>query len=546
MLLFWLHTRGAVRSSLKSPAKPSSTVSASSAASRFASPPLTTVPAFTIATPTARNSAAGVALNFRDGDSRDHFSGLLCKLDTQRSSKVVHPGRPLRTNSAPRSSIQVDRQDRVSIVTDRQNRVAASQGLTSLAGRLADRPSRPSLTKSTIIQSRLDDERARSAVPSVCSLEQRGNCPVFTSFLCPLVTKLLGLLQLVRKRPSVTTSATTLDRTAARPDGRILAVRPHMFLVIRPHRSTPLMFGQSASITFVRLPQSFGHRPSISQAFQNSVSRTIGPIDVRPVGLNNVRHPYLKRSSIRAPRPFDPTDVRPSSLNDVRPLGFNRSAIRSHGRSVTCPQPFGLNCSTFRGLKRSAFGLTCLSASTARPYIDTSAPAFGPTDVRPFGLTDVRPPGLHLDRTRSSIRPFDPTDVRPFGLQKVFARWFQPLDHPFGRSTPLMFGHPASMTFVLLASIVRPLGLTDVRSLVLNPSASIVQLSVASSVQHSASHATRPLPLHHTWPHVPPPPLTKVDERAEEHERQQLRKSERPRHLEATKTHWKTSIPKQL
>ncbi|KOM50238.1 hypothetical protein LR48_Vigan08g106500 [Vigna angularis] len=385
-------------------------------------------------------------------------------------------------------------------MTSRQNRVATHPGLTSLAAHPADRASRPlrghkhsttrpsGLTFCRFFILKYSSMRTLGSI-SVRSFDQNDAWLLSVLDVRPLGSISVRsfdqndawLLSVPDVRPLGSTSVLSSDQT----DGGLLSLldvqqlglnrsvtRLNDVRTLRLNHSIIRLIGVrqlgldcSASLIDVRIKRpadvlnnvrplalkSFGHTPT--RALQHSAILMIGLLTIRP------------------PRPFDPTDVQPSGLNDFRPLGFNRrSAIKSHGRSVTCPHPFCLNCSAFRGLKRPPFGPTheAFGHSNSLTFSHSIPLTFGLK--RPvFGLTDVRPPGLQLDLT-SAVRPqrcspfgfnhstihvYERSSSQPFGLplissarqctttsdqavgrsaSKVFALWFQPLDHPCVRA----------------------------------------------------------------------------------------------------------------
>ncbi|KOM46143.1 hypothetical protein LR48_Vigan06g144900 [Vigna angularis] len=264
------------------------------------------------------------------------------------------------------------------------------------------------------------------------------------------------------------------------------------------------MLGHWPSMTFGRLTSTI--RPC-NFSLKRFRIRSLGLIDVRPIGLCRSATRCLKLSNIRLfglsdIRPFGPTNVRPPDghkrfvhaetlktgrilldLVDVHPRTPKTSKDTLPLVDVRPRTPRTSNYHTPRpGIR---------PFSTARPSMATSAQAFG--------------------------RSFDPTNIRLFGLKGIrplvsTARPSMATAQVFDRSSQLMFGHPASMTSVLLSSIVRPFGLTDVRSLV-RPLVSTARSFMATSAQ--AFGRSTPLifgrsaskvfalwfqPLDHPWP----------------------------------------------
>ncbi|KOM41509.1 hypothetical protein LR48_Vigan04g170700 [Vigna angularis] len=248
---------------------------------------------------------------------------------------------------------------------------------------------------------------------------------------------------------------------------------------VRPRTSNFQAFGRSASkastpsASIVRLSVAssvqhsasltFGHSastawPSVASSVQAFCLIVVRPLGLNPFGLNRSAFRGLKRPA------FGLTDIRPLGLYRSAIRGLKRSSILPHCRSAARPQPhrplglnpFGLNRSAFRGLERPAF---CLI--DARSYVASSVPAFCLIDVRYLVLGHawhVRP--LALDHAWSHV--FKHSTVRPFATSSF---------PTFGRSASHVFG----------------------------PSSSTARSSWALGVQtfgHSAST------LDYTWPHV--------------------------------------------
>ncbi|KOM31814.1 hypothetical protein LR48_Vigan01g137000 [Vigna angularis] len=159
--------------------------------------------------------------------------------------------------------------------------------------------------------------------------------------------------------------------------------------------------------------------------------------------------------------------ARPSMATSTPAFGHSASLTISHSASLTfgslalTVRPFALTGDRPLGLNPSA---SIVRLSVASSVQHSASLTFGHSASTAFGLTDVRPLILYRSAILALIvRPFALIDARPSVASSA---------PTFGHSTPLILGHSAST--------VRPFSLTNVRPLSLNPSASIVRLFAAS------------------------------------------------------------------
>ncbi|KOM47966.1 hypothetical protein LR48_Vigan07g167000 [Vigna angularis] len=211
---------------------------------------------------------------------------------------------------------------------------------------------------------------------------------------------------------------------------------------IHLHEHSPMMTSQSHSVTVdgqQKTERSTGYTPSSSCSPKNTqnINRSTNPVHERSTGYTPMEHPVYPYSTLTLDKSF----VRAFKQSDVRPQRCS---------------PFGFNSSTIHVYEHSS--------------------------SRPFGLKGVRP-------LVSTPRPSMCTSVQAVGrsASKVFALWFQPLDHPCVRAfkqsavrpqrySPFDFNR--STNHVYERSSSRPFGLKGIRPLI-----STARPSLCMSVQ---------------------------------------------------------------
>ncbi|KOM55582.1 hypothetical protein LR48_Vigan10g147400 [Vigna angularis] len=277
-------------------------------------------------------------------------------------------------------------------------------------------------------------------------------------------------------------------------------------------------------------PQAFAHSTKLMLVHWSSMTFGVLVSTVRPIALLTFGNFSMKRFSIRShgrghqrfvhaealktgKTLLDLVDVRPRTpksieKRDTLPLLFAQEHPEHQPLDNPCPRAF--KQSAVRPQRNSPFDF---KRSTIHVHERSN--------IRSFGLKGIRP-------LISSARQSTTTSVQTVGrsASKVFALWFQPLDHQWSRafkhsvvrpqryspfdlnrstitkstkavgcSTLLIFDLSTSKVFVPLASTAR-------QSLIHGLERSSIRPFDATDVVHSASmtfvrlasHATRPLP----------------------------------------------------